>query len=623
MLNFFFNLINFNFLLVLFVCSFIILDFFCLGLSSLFLNYSISISDFYLNLVLSLDSSLSPIQFVYFLPEIFFFILVFFFIFYSLFTSQNPINFWNLWQVWTLVFFLFFLFWNFVILDSNTSIFLFNNMLIIDFYSVVIKGFILGLFFILFYFFNVYTNVYSDYSNSAIQIILLSFICVLFLILSSVFHFFILYVILEALTFSLVTLYVVSANLSFSIESALKYYYLNVIASAFILFSLLILHFGTYSFDFLILKTQLLFFSGAYNQFFFNYFFIFFFFGFLFKLSAFPCSLWAPDVYEGLNFPLLFLFAVVLKVAYLSIFLRICVYLVLPVVSVWYECFLFAAFGSIIWGAFGAIFQTRLKRFFAYTSINQIGFLLLAFTAFSSVDGLVSYFFYLFVYVLSGCLFFLSLITNTSVLDFNKLGSVNFLSDLIRAFQLPYENFTFEENEKALFFRSAYVQPSVLLFSLAILIFSGLPPFIGFFSKFFLFLITFQNLPFVVIFLILLSTVVSIFYYLRLLKLVWFDSRPNLFSAIQISGSTEASKTVNFLSTQLDSKISMPMLLNYIGTKILNRNFFFKRIEFLFFNYQLFLVIILVLILPFFMDFLFSGFYLLAECVISPFSFFR
>lgn len=175
-------------------------------------------------------------------------------------------------------------------------------MLILDFYSLVIKGFILGLFFILFYFFKLYTNTYADYSNSAIQIILLSFICILFLILSSVFHFFILYVILEALTFSLVTLYVVSSTLSFSVESALKYYYLNVIASAFILFSLLILHFGTYSFDFLILKTQLLFFSSVYNQFFFNYFFIFFFFWIFIQIICVPLFFMSARCLWGFKF---------------------------------------------------------------------------------------------------------------------------------------------------------------------------------------------------------------------------------------------------------------------------------------------------------------------------------
>jgi NADH-quinone oxidoreductase subunit N len=157
-----------------------------------------------------------------------------------------------------------------------------------------------------------------------------------------------------------------------------------------------------------------------------------------------------------------------------------------------------AAVGSIVYGALGAFIQTKLKRLIGYTSINQMGFLLLG-VGCGTVDGLAASFFYLFFYIIMSFSFF-------SVILY--IRDIKTKKDLLYINQLKFLG----TNHK---FLALFL--AMLFFSMA-----GIPPLAGFFGKFFLFLALFKTGNFIVSIVVLVINVISVFYYLRLVKCMFF-----------------------------------------------------------------------------------------------------
>jgi len=154
-----------------------------------------------------------------------------------------------------------------------------------------------------------------------------------------------------------------------------------------------------------------------------------------------------------------------------------------------------------LFGSFGAYSQKNLKRFFAYTSLNQLGFILLGLGSFSLDLAISASLLFLITYVLNNILFFSILLCFYSSSSYKPLV---LLADL-----------------KGL----SYFYPwHVLGLSVALFSFIGLPPLAGFFSKFLILLAACKSNFFFYIMLGLLSNGISAFYYIKLLKLVWFDS---------------------------------------------------------------------------------------------------
>jgi NADH-quinone oxidoreductase subunit N len=306
------------------------------------------------------------------------------------------------------------------------------------------------------------------------------------------------YVSLEGVTFSLYILAGMNYNSQNSLEAGMKYFCLGALSSGFLLFGIALTFIITKTLDFG--ELRFLFEQTDELPLLLSFALIFIFFGFWFKLSIFPCHAWTPDVYEGVLTPVTFFFATVVKLSVFMFFARVLFFLLgsKSFLLFWQPFFLFVAAGSIILGALGALLQTKIKRFIGYTSINQMGYL---FIGISSGDllGLQASFLYLFFYMIMVFSFFSILLY---VNDINTGREVLFINQL-RQFGLQHRNLS--------------CILGLILFSMA-----GIPPLGGFFGKFFLFFSAFSAGNHSLVFLGLGMNAISAFYYLRIIKCLFF-----------------------------------------------------------------------------------------------------
>ena len=232
----------------------------------------------------------------------------------------------------------------------------------------------------------------------------------------------------------------------------------------------------------------------------------------LFKAVVAPFHFWAPDVYEGAPLASTLIFSIIPKLSILiflirwvSIFLDYFIYLKLLLII--------TGIFSVFWGAYFSIIQKRFKRFIIYSSISQVGFLIVPCSVFNC-ESYTSILFYLIIYLLSSILVWGSLVSfysyHNNILKFNNKNSLNplYIIDIISYFKL---NYTWSLMLLFIFFS-----------------FAGIPPFSGFLAKFFIiFSLIFTNNLLVSIILILVS-IVSTYYYLRIIKILFFDNYRSL-----------------------------------------------------------------------------------------------
>jgi NADH-quinone oxidoreductase subunit N len=318
----------------------------------------------------------------------------------------------------------------------------------------------------------------------------------MFLLISS-FNLFGAYVSLEGITFSLYILAGMNYNSQNSLEAGMKYFCLGALSSGFLLFGIALTFIMTKTLDFGELRFL---FEGIEElPLLLSFALIFIFFGFWFKLSIFPCHAWTPDVYEGVLTPVTFFFATVVKLSVFAFFARVLFFLLgsKGFLFFWQPFFLFVAVGSIVFGALGALLQTKIKRFIGYTAINQMGYLLIGVSS-GDFFGLQASFLYLFFYLIMGISFFSVLLYIT---DSN--GKEILFINQLHHFGVQHRNLS--------------IILALVLFSMA-----GIPPLAGFFGKFFLFFSAFKAGNHSIVFLGLVMNVISAFYYLRIIKCLFF-----------------------------------------------------------------------------------------------------
>ena len=222
-------------------------------------------------------------------------------------------------------------------------------------------------------------------------------------------------------------------------------------------------------------------------------------FGFLFKLAAFPCHLWAPEIYDGSPHPVTALFVLPIKIATLGFFLRLLNYTFNDLYLSWSYIIWFSSIFSMIWGCFGALNESRIKRFIAYSSINQMGFLFIG-IACGTFESLRATLIYLFLYVIMNLGFFIIFLTTKEQVT---LRSLAFLTDFNDYAQKNY------------FYSITLV---IVLFSMA-----GIPPLGGFFGKYYLFLHSFETGQFSLVVIGMITSIFATYYYLRIIKIMWFE----------------------------------------------------------------------------------------------------
>ena len=277
-----------------------------------------------------------------------------------------------------------------------------------------------------------------------------------------------------------------------SSEAGLKYFVLSALSSGLLLYGCSLIYGFTGSTNFDVIASQLK--SSEYAL---TFGIVFILVGLAFKISAVPFHMWAPDVYEGSPTSVTLFFTIVPKIAALSVFIRFLYVPFLNLIEQWQMILIFLSIASMLFGAVAAIGQTNLKRLVAYSSISHVGFAL-AGLATGTNDGIQSSVIYITIYILMNLGLFSCLLMMKRNNEYYE--NIDDLSGLSKNHPMLSLSFL------------------IILFSLA-----GIPPLAGFFAKFYIFTSVIEQSMYFLAVVGLLSTVVAAFYYLRLIKIMYFD----------------------------------------------------------------------------------------------------
>lgn len=228
--------------------------------------------------------------------------------------------------------------------------------------------------------------------------------------------------------------------------------------------------------------------------------------GIAFKISAVPFHMWTPDVYEGAPTPVTAFFAMAPKVAAMTLMVRLVMDSFEPITRDWQQIVIFLSIASMVLAAFAAIGQKSIKRLIAYSSIGHVGFALVGLSSGTQV-GVEGVAIYMAIYVAMTVGLFACLLSLRT-----EKGYVETISDLAGAAQTRP-------------FVAAVM--AILMFSLI-----GLPPLAGFFAKWHVFLAAIEANLYVLSVIGVLASAVSAFYYLRVVKVMYFDEPVNNFIAV-------------------------------------------------------------------------------------------
>ena len=277
-----------------------------------------------------------------------------------------------------------------------------------------------------------------------------------------------------------------------STEAGLKYFVLSALASGLLLYGCSLIYGFTGSTNFEIISANL---DEANTGAVFGIVFIIV--GLAFKVSAVPFHMWTPDVYEGSPTSVTSFFALVPKIAAISVFIRFMYVPFVNVISQWQTIIVFLSIASMILGAVAAIGQSNIKRLMAYSSIGHMGYALAGIAAGTNA-GIQSTIIYLTIYL---------------VMNLGAFGCI---------FMMKRENI-FYENINDLSGLSKNQPMLALSFLIILFSLAGIPPLAGFFAKFYVFMAVIEVKMYALAIIGLVTTVISAFYYLRIIKVIYFD----------------------------------------------------------------------------------------------------
>jgi len=287
---------------------------------------------------------------------------------------------------------------------------------------------------------------------------------------------------------------------NFSGEAGLKYFILGAFSSGMLLFGCSLLYGITGLTNFYELE---LFFQIMDNSYFLNSLIISIFFiliGLFFKLSAAPFHMWAIDVYEGSPTLVTAFFSIIPKIGILTLLLKFFFFLFNLYWNYFNQFILISIFLSLIIGTFSALLQVKLKRILAYSGVTHVGFLLLGLSI-NTIEGFYSVFFYIVIYMLLSLTLFSIIL---SIYKWNTYLKIKHISEVILLFK----------GNSILSF----------LFGLTLFSIAGIPPLIGFYSKFYVFVAAIQVKYYFLVLVAALISVISTIYYIRLIKLMFFKN---------------------------------------------------------------------------------------------------
>ena len=373
---------------------------------------------------------------------------------------------------------------------SIDRITLFNDSVVIDYMSSLMKIItLLGAFLVL-VISSAYLKTFKIYKIEYPILILCSVLGMMVMISSN--DLMVFYMGLELQSLALYVLATFNRDQLKSSEAGLKYFVLSALSSGLLLYGCSLIYGFSGSTNFNIISNQL-----NSNEYVLTFGIVFILVGLAFKISAVPFHMWAPDVYEGSPTSVTLFFTMVPKIAALTIFIRFLYVPFLNLIDQWQMIIIFLSIASMLFGAIAAIGQTNIKRLIAYSSIGHIGYTL-AGLATGSNEGIQSSIIYISIYVVMNLALFSCLLmlkrNNQYFEDIEDLSGLSKNHPLLSLSLL------------------------VILFSLA-----GIPPLAGFFAKFYIFKAVIEQSMYFLAIVGLLSTVVAAFYYLRIIKIIYFD----------------------------------------------------------------------------------------------------
>jgi NADH-quinone oxidoreductase subunit N len=583
---------DFNFIISYFIFNFnFLLEIFLVFSTNLFYitNHFIPYLDtigfynvFYLDIFIG--------NFFYYLDLLFFCFLLFFILYVAVtFNTEYRQNL-NMNLVYSLdviIIFLFLLFISYFFLNNifhYPAYSLFNQLIIVSKFTLFIKM-VLCFFSLCFIYFIKDSLKYHGFMNYEFSFFYLFSLLGIFFSISSN-DFLSLFCGLEIMNLSLYVLAAFIKKLISNLEAGTKYLILGSISTGIFLkgISLLYLSFGTTNFLNLDIM-EFAYLTKSYPE-------IILPLGvgillvtvsFLFKLGVAPFHSWAVDVYGGTSMPITAYFSTIVKSTVFLIFTMLSFRLSWPLLHGWESLLLILGFFSAFIGAFGAFRQQDIKKFFAYSSINHAGFLII-FLAFFNQDSLTFALIYLFTYVFTMLTIFI-IFLNITGYTFKVESFDGIVKEKSKIFFI-IKYFSDLQNFGKLNKRIAFAI-SLLFFSLG-----GIPPFIGFFPKLTLLKVLLDSKHFLLLLVVICLSVLSLAYYLRVIKIMYFDK--------------STLNNLNVINSNKDNFV-------YENIKVINR-----------FDYNLLFfaesVLFLFMLAPFYFTYLYDFFYRISWSIFYPFS---
>lgn len=378
--------------------------------------------------------------------------------------------------------------------DSGPTIKILNNMVVFDDFSTVLKivistGLIASL--------VLSAGALKDHKLMRFEysiLILLSGIGMMLMVSAN--NFLSLYVSLELSSLALYVLASIKRDDLKSAEAGIKYFVLGALSSGLLLFGISLIYGYTGSLDFDLVENTLrlnsyAFAPGAIVG------MVFILAGLCFKVSAVPFHMWTPDVYQGAPTPVTAFFAIVTKIAAMGLLIRLLTGPFSAAMPQWSQILVFVSLASVILGSVAGLVQENIKRLLAYSSIGNMGFALIGLLA-GTPEGVASVVIYITLYMI------MTAGTFGIVMNMRRNG---------------------ENVEKITDLAGLSKTSPALAYSLAALMFSmsGIPPLAGFFSKLFIFQAAVAAEQYVVAVIGVVASVIGAYYYLRIIKVMFFD----------------------------------------------------------------------------------------------------
>ena len=369
---------------------------------------------------------------------------------------------------------------------------LFNDSVVIDYMSSLMKIITLIATFLVLVISSSYLKTTKIFKIEYPILILSSVLGMLIMISSN--DLIVFYMGLELQSLALYVLATFNRDKLKSSEAGLKYFVLSALSSGLLLYGCSLVYGFSGSTNFDIISNQL-----NSNEYVLTFGIVFILVGLAFKISAVPFHMWAPDVYEGSPTSVTLFFTIVPKIAALTVFIRFLYVPFLNLIDQWQMIIIFLSLASMIFGAIAAIGQTNIKRLIAYSSIGHVGYTL-AGLATGTNEGIQSSIIYITIYIVMNLALFSGLLMLRRNNQYHE--DIEDLSGLSKNHPL------------------LSISLLIVLFSLA-----GIPPLAGFFAKFYIFKAVLEESMYFLAIVGLLSTVISAFYYLRIIKIIYFDNQ--------------------------------------------------------------------------------------------------